>query len=117
MHTYVSRPLFSFFLVIPLAFYDTRFKFRKSKHRVNYLIFLKQILVLVAFLLVDVAHTGPLRQSAMNNNPIILSYKTDTHSRHETGIPGRSVQGSYRLVRSHDCGFAVSNIIVTNLIN
>lgn len=101
MHTYVSRPLFSFFLVIPLTFYDTRFKFRKSKHRVNYLICFKQILVLVAFLLVDVAHTGPLRQSAINNNPIILSYKTDTHSRHETGIPGRSVQGSYRLVRSH----------------
>ncbi|XP_057367814.1 uncharacterized protein LOC130688824 isoform X2 [Daphnia carinata] len=37
----------------------------------------------------------PLTQDSRAKNQVILSYTTDTHSRHETGIPGRSVQGYY----------------------
>lgn len=54
----------------------------------------------------------PLTQDSRANNQVILSYTTDTHSRHETGIPGRSVQGFYRLVSSHHCGIVVN--ILTN---
>jgi len=33
----------------------------------------------------------------------ILRYETDTHSRYETGEPGRAVQGGYRLVLIYSC--------------
>ncbi|KAI9562808.1 hypothetical protein GHT06_010263 [Daphnia sinensis] len=56
-----------------------------------------EILYIVIAVLGAVAR--PLtQQDSRANNQVILSYKTDTHSRHETGIPGRSVQGFYSYI-------------------
>ncbi|XP_045033374.1 uncharacterized protein LOC116933431 isoform X1 [Daphnia magna] len=55
-----------------------------------------EILSIVIAVLGAVAR--PLTQDSRANNQVILSYTTDTHSRHETGIPGRSVQGFYSYI-------------------
>lgn len=68
---------------------------------------LHKVLRIVIVVLAYGADGRPLTDESSANNQVILSYTTDTHSRHETGIPGRAVQGFYRLVSSHDCGIVV----------